>query len=124
MDCVPVGAIVVDDDEIIGEGYNKKEKTNNPLDHAEIIAIKEATKNKKNWNLSGCTLYTSMKPCEMCKMVIKESRITKVKYLVENAKEVYKTEQQLKNMKMEEIVNEAIQKEYVVLLKKFFLKKR
>jgi len=79
-DEVPVGAIIVKDNKIISKAYNKTNKSNNILDHAEIIAIKKASKILNNWRLDDCTLYISLEPCDMCKEIIKKSRINNVIY--------------------------------------------
>lgn len=78
---VPIASIVVEDDKIIGRGFNKVEKTQNFMNHAEILAISEAMEYKKNWRLDNCILYTTLEPCSMCKEIIKKSRIKKVIYL-------------------------------------------
>lgn len=80
-DDVPVGAIVVYNNKIIGRGYNKKNKTKRITDHAEIIAINKASKKIGDWRLDNCELYVTLEPCNMCKEVIKQSRIKKVYYL-------------------------------------------
>ena len=72
---VPVGAIIVQNGEIIATGYNTREKSNDILGHAEINAIKKATKKINNWNLSMCDLYVTLKPCSMCMEIIKKCRI-------------------------------------------------
>lgn len=77
---VPVACIIVKDDKIIAKAYNKTVKTNNILDHAEIIAIKKASKKLYNWRLNDCKLYVSLEPCDMCKEIIKKSRISEVIY--------------------------------------------
>ena len=77
---VPVACIIVKDDKIIAKAYNRTAKTNNILDHAEIIAIKKASKKIHNWRLNDCKLYVSLEPCDMCKEVIKKSRISEVIY--------------------------------------------
>ncbi len=77
---VPVACIIVKDDKIIAKAYNRTVKTNNVLDHAEIIAIKKASKKIHNWRLNDCKLYVSLEPCDMCKEVIKKSRISEVIY--------------------------------------------
>ena len=64
----------------------KREKTNNPLMHAEVIAIINAAKKLKTWKLDDCEMYVSLKPCNMCAQVIEESRIKKVYYILENPK--------------------------------------
>ena len=75
---VPVGAIVVHNDKIIGRGYNKRETLKDPTAHAEIIAIKEASNHLDAWRLSDCTLYVTLEPCAMCAGAIVNSRIDRV----------------------------------------------
>ncbi len=77
---VPVACIIIKNDKIIAKAYNKTLKTNNILDHAEIIAIKKASKKLHNWRLNDCTMYISLEPCSMCREVIKKSRISNVIY--------------------------------------------
>lgn len=77
---VPIACIITKDDKIIAKAYNRTNKTNNILDHAEIIAIKKASKRLKNWRLNDCKLYVSLEPCDMCKEIIKKSRISEVVY--------------------------------------------
>ena len=75
---VPVGAIVVHEDKIIGRGYNKRENLKDPTAHAEIIAIKEASKYLDAWRLTNCTLYVTLEPCAMCAGAIVNARIDRV----------------------------------------------
>ncbi len=77
-DEVPIAAIVVKNDEIIGVGYNNKEKNNDVTGHAEINALKDASKNLGTWKLDGCKMYITLEPCLMCYSAIKQSRITEV----------------------------------------------
>ena len=77
-DEVPVGCVIVKDDHIIGKGYNKKEQSQNPLHHAEIIAIEEASKHLGSWRLENCEMYVTLEPCPMCAGAIIQSRIKKV----------------------------------------------
>ena len=77
---VPVACIITKDDKIIAKAYNKTNKTNNILDHAEIIAIKKASKKLHNWRLNDCKMYISLEPCSMCKEIIKKSRLSEVIY--------------------------------------------
>ena len=93
-DDIPVGAIIVKNNEIIGEGWNTREKDSFILGHAEINAIKMASIYLNSWNLSDCELYVTLKPCSMCLEVIKQSRIKNVYYLLEkpsNKREFSKT---------------------------------
>ncbi|MEO6894452.1 MAG: nucleoside deaminase [Ginsengibacter sp.] len=62
----PFGCVIVKDDKIIGQGYNKVISTNDPTAHAEIIAIRDACKNLDTFQLDGCEIYTSCEPCPMC----------------------------------------------------------
>lgn len=93
-DDIPVGAIIVKNNEIIGEGWNTREKDNFILGHAEINAIKMASNYLNSWNLYDCELYVTLKPCSMCLEAIKQSRIKNVYYLLEkpsNKREFFKT---------------------------------
>ena len=85
---VPVSCLIVKNGKIISKGYNKKYKTNNPLAHAEIIAIKKACKKLKTPNLIECEMYVTLKPCSMCQEIIKESKIKKVYYILDKTKNV------------------------------------
>ena len=75
---VPVGVIIVKDDQIIARAYNQKEKKNNPIKHAEIIAIEKACKKLQNWRLNDCEMYVTLEPCPMCAGAIIGSRIKKI----------------------------------------------
>jgi tRNA(adenine34) deaminase len=89
---IPVSAIIIHNNQIISKAYNKKYKNNDPFSHAEILAIKKATKYLKTPNLMDCVMYVSLYPCNMCREVIKESKIKKVYYYTEKIKEInYKT---------------------------------
>lgn len=75
---VPVGAVVVKNGEIIGEGYNKRELGKNALYHAETEAIDNACKTLRGWRLWQCDLYVTLEPCPMCTGAIINSRIKRV----------------------------------------------
>lgn len=75
---VPIGAIIVLDNKIIARGYNKREKTQNALNHAEIIAINKACKKLKSWRLDNCEIYVTLEPCLMCYGAILNARIKKL----------------------------------------------
>ncbi len=75
---VPVGAVVVKDNEIIGRGYNQPITSHDPTTHAEIVALRDAAKHLQNYRLVDCTLYVTLEPCAMCVGAILHSRIARV----------------------------------------------
>lgn len=77
---VPIGAVVVLHDKIIGRGHNLRESTHNATSHAEMIAIQEANQHLGQWRLEDCTLYVTLEPCPMCSGAIILSRIKQVVY--------------------------------------------
>ena len=81
---VPVGAVVVKDNKIIGEGYNRRETDGSATAHAEILAIEAACKTLGSWRLENCTLYVTLEPCAMCTGAIINSRIKLVVYSAED----------------------------------------
>ena len=83
---VPFSCILVKNNKIISKAYNKKNIKKNPLMHAEVLCLQKAYKKLHRWNLNDCILYVSLEPCNMCKMIIEESRIKKVFYILEKGK--------------------------------------
>ena len=75
---IPVGAVIVKDGKIIARGYNKKEEKNTATEHAEIIAIRKASKKLGAWRLSDCEMYVTLEPCSMCAGALIQARIKKV----------------------------------------------
>lgn len=75
---VPIGCIIVYQDKIIARGYNRRNTDKSTLSHAEIIAIKKASKILGDWRLEGCTLYVTLEPCQMCSGAIVQARIPHV----------------------------------------------
>lgn len=75
---VPVGCVIVKDDKIIARAHNMLESLQNPLKHAELIAIEKASKKIKSWRLIDCELYVTLEPCAMCASAMVYSRIKKV----------------------------------------------
>lgn len=77
-DDIPVGCVIVHGVEIIATGYNCRERDNNALNHAEVVAIREACEKLNSWRLDGCTLYVTLEPCAMCAGAIVNARISRV----------------------------------------------
>ena len=75
---VPVGAVIVRGDDIIGRGANRTERDQDPTAHAEILAIREAAGALGSWRLEGCTLFVTLEPCAMCAGAIVLARLTRV----------------------------------------------
>ncbi len=75
---VPIGCVIVRDGAIIARGYNRRNTDKNTLSHAEISAIRKASKAVGDWRLEGCTLYVTLEPCQMCAGALVQSRIDKV----------------------------------------------
>jgi len=75
---VPIGCVIVYNDKIIGRGYNRRNTDKTALGHAEITAIKKASKYLGDWRLEQCTMYITLEPCQMCSGAIVQARIPKV----------------------------------------------
>lgn len=86
IDEVPIGCVIVYDGKIIGKGYNRRNKDNSTLSHAEMIAIDKASRKMGDWRLEGCTMYVTLEPCQMCAGAIVQSRLDKVVIAAMNAK--------------------------------------
>lgn len=75
---VPIGCVIVYQDKIIGRGYNRRNTDKSTLSHAEITAIKKASKYLDDWRLEDCTLYVTLEPCQMCAGAIVQARVSRV----------------------------------------------
>lgn len=75
---VPIGCVIVYEGKIIARGYNRRNKDKITLAHAEITAIRRASKKMGDWRLEGCTMYVTLEPCQMCAGALVQSRIDKV----------------------------------------------
>jgi tRNA(adenine34) deaminase len=83
---VPVGAVVVKDGVIVGRGYNQPIAGNDPTAHAEIMALRDASKTLGNYRLADCDLYVTLEPCVMCSGAIMHARIRRVIFGARDAK--------------------------------------
>ncbi|MCI8574892.1 MAG: nucleoside deaminase [Bacilli bacterium] len=117
---VPIGAIIVYNGKILAKSFNLREKKHDITAHAEVLAIKKASRRLKRWNLNDCDLYVTLKPCSMCENIIKQSRIKNVYYLCEKLsfkKEYDKTKFFYQN-------HIVLSEEYSKILSSFFAHKR
>ena len=78
LDEVPIGCVIVAGDKIIARGYNRRNTDKNPLAHAELSAIRKASKKTGDWRLEECTMYVTLEPCQMCAGAIVQARIPRV----------------------------------------------
>lgn len=75
---VPIGCVIVQDGKVIGRGYNRRNTDKSTLSHAEITAIRKASKKLNDWRLEECTLYVTLEPCQMCAGAIVQARVKEV----------------------------------------------
>ena len=75
---VPIGCVIVCDGKIIARGYNRRNTDKNTLSHAELNAIRKASRKLGDWRLEGCTMYITLEPCQMCAGAIVQARVTRV----------------------------------------------
>lgn len=75
---VPIGCVIVQDGKIIARGYNRRKIDKNTLAHAELVAIRKASKRTGDWRLEDCTMYVTLEPCQMCAGAIVQARMKKV----------------------------------------------
>ncbi|MDO5346212.1 MAG: tRNA adenosine(34) deaminase TadA [Lachnospiraceae bacterium] len=83
---VPIGCVIVYEGKIIARGYNRRNTDKNTASHAEINAIRKASKKLGDWRLEGCTIYITLEPCQMCAGAIVQARITRAVIGCMNAK--------------------------------------
>ena len=125
---VPVGAVLVKDNQVISSSYNQKDLKNCAIFHAEIGCIIEASKKLKNWRLLDCVLYVTMMPCPMCASAIAQSRIAKVVYgTVANTNDVELVKKIFSNRSYGntvDLVGGVLEEETSNLVKDFFREKR
>ena len=83
---VPVGAVVVLNNQIIGEGWNQPISSNDPTAHAEMIALRAAGQAMGNYRLTGATIYVTLEPCAMCATAMVHARLSKLVYAIDDPK--------------------------------------
>ena len=83
---VPVGAVLVQDGVVLGEGWNRTIGEHDPSAHAEIVALRDAGRRARNYRLPGSTLYVTLEPCSMCAMALVHARVRRVVYAAADPK--------------------------------------
>ena len=126
---VPIGAIIVRGDEVLGRGYNLREQTMDPTAHAEMIAIRNASQHLDAWRLLECRLYVTLEPCPMCAGAIVQSRIPQVIYGTTDPKAgcagtLMNLLQEPRFNHRTEVIPNVLQEECSQLLTQFFRKLR
>jgi tRNA(adenine34) deaminase len=129
QDEVPVGAVVVYEDKIIGRGFNQVEKLKDATAHAEMIAITAAENHIGNWRLNSCDIYVTVEPCLMCTGAILNSRIKKIYFGTFDPKfgacgSVYNAAQEGKLNHKVQVFSGLLEQESASMLQEFFNKKR
>jgi tRNA(adenine34) deaminase len=128
-DEVPIGAVIVHNGQIIGIGYNQKEKDQDPTAHAEILAIRRAAEKIGHWRLTEAVLYVTLEPCPMCAGAIVQSRIKQLVYGASDPKGgAIESVINLLNVNYwnhkVEVIAGVLEEECSALLRKFFQEKR
>ena len=129
QDEVPVGAVVVHGDKIIGEGWNQPISSNDPTAHAEIMALRAASAYLENYRLPNATLYVTLEPCAMCAGAIIHARVSRLVFAVDDPKtgacgSVFNLLQTDKLNHKVEIEKGILEEECRSLIQSFFKKKR
>lgn len=122
---VPVGAVAVWKDQIVGRGYNRREVDRHPLAHAELIALDQAAKAVGAWRLSGVTLYCTLEPCAMCAGALVQSRIDRLVFGARDPKagavgSLYDLAREPRHNHRVEVTVGVLEDECSTLLKDFF----
>lgn len=126
---VPVGALVVLDGEVIGEGFNQPISTSDPSAHAEVMALRAAAKQQQNYRLPGATMYVTIEPCTMCVGAMVHARVARLVYGAAEpragavASQLRLTEQSFFNHKLQ-VEGGVMKDEAGTLIREFFRKRR
>lgn len=130
-DCgeVPIGAVIVDQlGKIIASAHNRRETDNDATAHAEMLAIRQACRQRRAWRLDGCTIYVTLEPCLMCSGAIYNARLAHVVYACHDKRfgalrDIYRQQRQLTNHRLS-ISQGVAEQESAELLTDFFARRR
>jgi len=126
---VPIGAVIIRENKVLGRGHNLRETLQDPTAHAELIAIKHASQTLNGWRLNDCDLYVTLEPCPMCAGAILQARIRRVIYATADPKagcagSLYQLLQDARFNHMTMVDSGILQQECASLLTDFFRKLR
>ena len=128
-DEVPVGCVIVKNNQILALTHNRKEQMNSATKHAEILAIEEASSKLNNWRLDGCDVYITLEPCPMCASALKQARVSHIFCGLSNSdfrnyEIVLKILESDKNNASVPIINDLAVEKVDKIMKDFFRKRR
>jgi len=126
---VPIGAVIVHENQIIGKAYNQREQLQDPTAHAEIIALTQAAAALENWHLNGCTMYVTLEPCPMCAGALVLARMERLVYGCDDpkagaCKSLYNIVQDERLNHRLEVTSGVLAEQCGQQLQKFFAKRR
>lgn len=126
---VPIGAVIVYQNQIIGKAYNQREQLNDPTAHAEIIALTQAAASMESWRLKDCTIYVTLEPCPMCAGALVLARMERLVYGCDDpktgaVKSLYNIVQDERLNHRLEVTSGVLADECSGLLQEFFQKRR
>lgn len=126
---IPVGAVIVANNQIVGEGFNQSIMNNDPSAHAEMMAIRNAGKTLSNYRLLDCTLYVTLEPCMMCSGLLVHSRISRLVYAAKDLKtgaagSAFNLVEHEKHNHQVEVTQGVLEEECSQLLSNFFKRRR
>ena len=126
---VPIGAVIVYKNQIIGKAYNQREQLNDPTAHAEIIALTQAASFLESWRLHDCTIYVTLEPCPMCAGALVLARIDRLVYGCDDpktgaCKSLYNIVRDERLNHRLEVTNGVLAQDCSILLKEFFQRRR
>jgi tRNA(adenine34) deaminase len=129
IDEVPVGAIAVIDDQVVSRAHNIREKTHNPLGHAELLLLQKLARREKSWRLTKATVYVTCEPCLMCAGALLQARIPRLVYGCDDPKagacgSLYNVIEDERLNHRIKVVSGVLEKECAKLLSDFFRTKR